>query len=89
MTETDYLAKKLDFKNTKYETPLEKTIRGIIHLPKNRQLFTLTQASDPQLIKGIAESTSHTEVNEAALAHKNYPHDKICGTKKKSWKESK
>lgn len=79
----DYLAKKTDFKDTKYETPLEKTIKGIIHLSRERQLHTLKQTSDPDLIKGIADKTSHTEVNKAALEHKNYPHDSIRGKTKK------
>ncbi len=78
----DYLAKRTDFKLTRHETPREKTINGIVHLSEERQLYTLKQASDPDLIKGIAEKTSYREVNKAALAHKNYPKDKIRGNKK-------
>lgn len=88
MTNTNYLARQNDFKNIKYETPLKKTITGIVRLPKERQLFTLKQASDPELIKGIAEKTSHAEVKNSALAHKNFPHNK-SGTKKNPGKKNK
>lgn len=88
MVDTEYLAKSNDFMYASHETPLKKTIRGIIHLSEERQLFTLEQTSDPELIKGIAEKTSYIEVQKAALAHKNYPQVKISDTKKDAKRKS-
>ena len=84
----DYLAKRTDFKLTRHETPRQKTINGIVHLSEERQLYTLKQASDPDLIKGIANKTTYTEVKMAALAHKNYPQDSIRGKTKKVEKKN-
>jgi len=47
---------------------------GIVKLPENHQVHTVTLCKTPQLLHAIALNTSYPEVRKTALANASYPH---------------